>query len=90
MLVNLTNMEVDVMCKVNIYELKTNFSKYIEMLESGEEDEIIICRYDKKIAKISLYKEKRKKLFGRKKGFIEAKDFELKKGFEDIPSLFGY
>ena len=29
------------MCNVNIYEAKTNLSRYIELLESGAEDEII-------------------------------------------------
>lgn len=77
------------MCNVNIYELKTNLSKYIEMLEKGEEDEIVICRYDKKVAKISLYESGKPRLgFG--KGIIKEADFDLKKGFEDIPELFGY
>ena len=44
------------MAKVNIYEAKTNLSKYIEMLESGKEEEIVITRYDKKVAKIILFK----------------------------------
>ena len=78
------------MRKVNIYELKTNLSKYLQMLEKGEEDEIVICRYDKKIAKISLCGEKKKKRIGFGDGIVPKKDFELKKGFEDIPELFGY
>ena len=41
------------MCIANVYELKTNISKYLELLESGKEKEIIICRYGKKIAIIS-------------------------------------
>ena len=45
------------MCKVNIYEAKTNLSKYLQMLEEGKEEEIIITRYDKKIAKIVLCNE---------------------------------
>ena len=60
------------------------------MLEKGEEDEIVICRYDKKIAKISLCGEKKKKRIGFGDGIVPKKDFELKKGFEDIPELFGY
>ena len=79
------------MCKVNIYELKTNLSKYIDMLETGKEKEIIICRYDKKVAKISIFNEENKKpRIGGGKGIMEDKDFELKKGFEDISQLFGY
>ncbi len=49
------------MCNVNIYEAKTNLSRYIELLESGTEDEIIICRYGKEIAKIVLVNETEKK-----------------------------
>lgn len=49
------------MCEVNIYEAKTNLSKYIEMLETGVENEIIICRYGKEIAKITLFNEKKAK-----------------------------
>ena len=79
------------MCTVNIYELKTNLSKYLDMLEKGDEKEIIVCRYDKRIAKISLYNEKEKKQrFGCAKDTLGGVDFELKKGFEDIPELFGY
>lgn len=77
------------MCTVNIYELKTNLSKYIEMLEKGEEDEIVICRYDKKVAKISLIKEQKPRC-GCGKGIVPDFDFDLKKGFEDLPELFGY
>lgn len=79
------------MCKVNIYELKANLSKYIELLESGKESEIIISRYDKKIAKITLLADESKKdLIGCGGKKLEGKKFELKKGFEDIPELFGY
>ena len=45
------------MCEVNIYEAKTNLSKYIEMLEAGVENEIIICRYGKEVARITLFNE---------------------------------
>ena len=81
------------MCTVNIYELKTNLSKYLEKLEKGEEDEIIICRYDKKIAKISLYEEEKKKsIFGCCKHLLpDGFTFDdIDKGFEDIPEMFGY
>ena len=80
------------MCTVNIYELKTNLSKFIEMLEKGEEDEIVVCRYDKKVAKITLYEmEDVLPLFGCAKGKLPEFDTtDIKKGFEDIPELFGY
>lgn len=78
------------MCRVNIYELKTNLSKYIDLLEKGNEEDIVICRYDKPIAKIVLIQEKKKKLCGCAEEKWGNVDFELKKGFEDIPELFGY
>ena len=77
------------MCTVNIYELKTNLSKYIDLLEQGKESEIIICKYDKKIAKISLYEDDLPRV-GAGKAVLKDVAFELKKGFEDIPGLFGY
>ena len=78
------------MSKVNIYELKTNLSKFIDLLEKGEEDEIIVCRYDKQIAKLTLIKDHTKPIFGCGKSIPGINNFELKKGFEDIPELFGY
>ena len=39
------------MYTINIYKAKTNLSKLIKMLEEGKEQEIIITRYGKKIAK---------------------------------------
>ena len=83
---------MDNMRKVNIYELKTNLSKFVELLEKGEEDEIVVCRYGKKVAKLSVYKEKEYvPLWGCGKGILPPCDIEnTKDGFEDIPALFGY
>ena len=79
------------MRKVNIYEAKTNLSKYVEMLESGKEDEIIITRYDKKVAVIKLYKEEtKKKRLGAAIGILVKKDFVLKDPSYNIEELFGY
>lgn len=78
------------MCIANVYELKTNISKYLELLESGKEKEIIICRYGKKIAIISSYdNSNKKKRIGAAIGKIKYKDFSL----EDdgtIANEFGY
>ena len=80
------------MCKVNVYELKTNLSKYIDLLETGEEKEIIICRYDKQVVKmIPLSKEELEKTrCGCGIGIVEDRDFDLKNGFDDILDSFGY
>ena len=42
------------MCKVNVLEAKTSFSKLLSMLENKEEDEIIICKNNNPVAKLSL------------------------------------
>ena len=79
------------MCKVNIYEAKTNLSKYVEMLESGQEEEIIITRYDKKVAVLKLYQEKTdKKRLGFGLGKLEKKEFVLKDPKDKLDELFGY
>ena len=67
------------MAKVNIYEAKTNLSKYVEMLESGKEEEIVITRYDKKVARIVLYKDSAsKRRLGAAKGIVEERAFVTK------------
>ena len=43
------------MCKMNVLEAKTNFSKIIAMLERKEEKEVIIARAGKPVAKVVLY-----------------------------------
>lgn len=79
------------MRKVNIYEAKTNLSKYVEMLESGQEEEIIITRYDKKVAVLKLYKEKpAKKRLGFGLNKLEKKAFVLKDPSDKTDELFGY
>ena len=42
------------MCQMNVLEAKTNFSKILAMLESREEEEVIICKSNKPVAKIVL------------------------------------
>ena len=79
------------MCKVNIYEAKTNLSKYVELLEKGQEEEIIITRYDKKVARITLYAEKKNvKRIGAGKDILGNKEFVLKSDEDDFAALFGY
>ena len=79
------------MCKVNIYEAKTNFSKYIELLEKGHESEIIVSRYGKKIARITLYKEERTiKRLGAAKNRLKKMPFSLDDPGDEIAKSFGY
>lgn len=42
------------MCKMNVLEAKTNFSKIIAMLENHEEEEVIVARAGKPVVRISL------------------------------------
>ena len=75
--------------KVNLKEFRTNLSKYIRVLEKGEESEIIICRANKRIAKLTLIgQEPKKDLIGCGDKKLKGKKFELKKGFEDIAESF--
>lgn len=80
------------MCKVSVYEAKTNLSKYLEMLESGKEKEIVITRYGKEIAVLNLYdNKKKKKRLGAAIGILEIKEFNLKDpSFDEIYKAMGY
>ena len=40
------------MVKLNIHEAKTHLSHYLELLEAGKEDAIVICRRNLPIAEI--------------------------------------
>ena len=66
------------MCKVSVYDAKTNLSKYLELLEKGVEQEIVITRYDKKIAVILPYQETNtKKRLGAGKDVLPILPFDL-------------
>ncbi|MBP5568583.1 MAG: hypothetical protein J6X54_05100 [Treponema sp.] len=45
------------MCKMNVLEAKTNFSKIIALLERREEKEVIVARAGKPVVKITLYED---------------------------------
>jgi antitoxin (DNA-binding transcriptional repressor) of toxin-antitoxin stability system len=46
------------MCQVNVLQAKTELSRLLQMLESGDEDEIVIARNGTPVAKLELVKEK--------------------------------
>lgn len=46
------------MCKMNVLEAKTNFSKIIAMLERKEEKEVIVARAGKPVVKITLCEDR--------------------------------
>ena len=43
--------------QVSILQAKTDFSKLVRILESKQEDAVIISRYGKPIVQITLYKD---------------------------------
>ena len=77
------------MTQVNILEAKTNFSKLIKLLENKEEDEIVIARDNKPVAKLILYNLEINNRIGSTKGkypslnidLFNALDKEIEKDF---------
>ncbi len=80
------------MLKITVTELRKNFYNYIDILERGKEDKIVVTRYGKDVLKlIPCQVKKFKPICGCGKGILPPCDIEnLKDGFEDIPALFGY
>ena len=79
------------MYTINVYEAKTNLSKLLEMLEEGREEEIIIARYGKKIAKLVLFDGNKKgKRLGVAKGVLKEMPFSLEDIDGEIAKSFGY
>lgn len=77
------------MCNVNMYEAKTNLSKYVDMLERGDESEIFLCRRGKKVAKLVLVEDEPKKsLLGAGVGILPDKPYVLDSDEYGIDELF--
>ncbi len=64
------------MMKVNMLEAKTNLTKLVKLLESKEEDEILICRNNEPVARILRYERPKNKRIGIAKG--KHKPLDLK------------
>ncbi len=63
------------MTQVNILEAKNNLSKLVRMLESGDEDSIIISRNGEPIVQMTLLpKPEKKPIFGAAKGEFKCPD----------------
>lgn len=57
------------MIEINILEAKTNLTKLIRLLETKQEDEIVICRHGQPCAKLVYYsKNELKRIVGRFEG----------------------
>ena len=76
------------MCKMNVLEAKTYFSKLLAMLENREEDEIIICKNNKEIAKITLIPQVDvSKRIGIAKGLFTVPD-DINEMDDEIAAMF--
>jgi prevent-host-death family protein len=64
----------------SVYEVKTNFSRFLEIAESG--GEVIVSRHKKAVARIVPIAPPRKSRFGT----IAGRKFRMGPGFDD-PSL---
>ena len=65
------------MIEINMLEAKTNLTKLIKLLETKQEDEIIICRNGEPCAKLISYnKQLNKRIVGRFEGKYKEIDWE--------------
>ena len=75
------------MQQVNIFQAKQTFSALIEAVESGQEDEIIIARNNKPVAKILPFVQQEKFPLGIAKGQFEVPD-DIDKHNNEIAEMF--
>ena len=75
------------MQQVNIFQAKQTFSALIEAVESGQEDEIIIARNNKPVAKILPYQPHNPVIIGIAKGQFEVPD-DIDKHNDEIADMF--
>lgn len=76
------------MCQMNVLEAKTNFSKILMMLETKQEDEVIICKNNKPVARITwLPQIDRSKCLGIAQGKYDIPD-DINDGDEEIAQMF--
>ena len=75
--------------QVNILEAKTNFSNLVKMLETGKEEMIVIARYGRPVAKMTIYNEMPvSKRIGVAKGRLKTPaDLDLDN--DEIAAMFG-
>ena len=75
--------------QVNILEAKTKLSSLLRMIETGEEEFIIIARHGKPVAKIEMYNALPvSKRIGIAKGKLKSPD-DLDKDNNEIFEMFG-
>lgn len=77
------------MCQVNVLDAKTNFSKLLMLLETKQESEVIICKNNKPVAKITpMNTTDVSKRLGIAKGKLIYPD-DINDGDEEIAKMFG-
>ena len=76
------------MCKVNVLEAKTNFSKLISLLEEKQESEVVVCRSGKPVVIITLIEEDVSRRIGGAKGQFVCPD-DIDEYNDEIAKLFG-
>ncbi len=88
-MVILTMFQEGYAMQVNILEAKTNLSNLVRLIETGKEDQIIIARYGKPVAKMVLYNDGGvSKRIGVAKGAIPSPE-NLDQYNEEVAALFG-
>ena len=74
----------------NVYDLKTNISKYLDLLANGSEKEIVIAKRGKRFAKIVAIEKPSKPRLGCAIGVLPELPYDLKSPeFDDIAEDFG-
>ena len=92
-LARLANKRELVMKQVNIFDAKTELSKLIKMLESKEEDRIVIARNGVPIAQLMLYEQKKSAIkLGIGKGILPDIDWNalLDSEENDVENLINW
>lgn len=75
------------MQQINIFQAKQTFSALIEQIESGQEEEIIIARNNKPVAKITPLEPTERFPLGIAKGQFEIPD-DIDKHNDEIAEMF--
>ena len=75
--------------QVNILEAKTKLSSLVRMVETGQEDMVVIARYGKPVAKITVFNDTPvSKRIGIAKGRLKT-PADLDQDNEEIAAMFG-
>ena len=75
--------------QVNILEAKTKLSSLVRMVETGQEDMVVIARYGKPVVKITVFNDTPvSKRIGIAKGRLKT-PVDLDQDNEEIAAMFG-